>query len=80
MRIVVDGELCSGQGRCYTRAPELLECDDEGFVTIKGSSMEVPPGLEDAARTAIARLPRGRHHDRGVRLQVLTKFSVRLRY
>ena len=57
MRIVVDAELCSGQGRCYTRAPELLECDDEGFVTIKGSSMEVPPGLEDAARTAMRVCP-----------------------
>ena len=57
MRIVVDGDLCSGQGRCYTRAPELLECDDEGFVTIKGSSMEVPPGLEDAARTAMRVCP-----------------------
>ena len=52
MRITVDGNLCSGQGRCYIRAPELLEPDDEGFVTLKGSSLEVPPGMEDAARRA----------------------------
>lgn len=52
MRIAVDGNLCSGQGRCYITSPELLDCDDEGFVSIKGTSMEVPPGLEDAARKA----------------------------
>ena len=52
MRITIDEKLCSGQGRCYIRAPELLEPDDEGFVTLKGSSMEVPPGMEDAARRA----------------------------
>jgi ferredoxin len=52
MRINVNGSLCSGQGRCYTRSPELLECDDEGFVSIRGTSMEVPAGLEDAARRA----------------------------
>ena len=27
---------CKGHGRCYTLAPQLLESDDEGFVTIRG--------------------------------------------
>jgi ferredoxin len=53
MRIAVNEHLCSGQGRCYTRAPELLEADDEGFVTLRGSSKEVPAGLEEAARQAM---------------------------
>jgi ferredoxin len=57
MRITVDGHLCSGQGRCYTLAPELLSCDDEGFVTIKGTSLDVPSGLETAARTAMNACP-----------------------
>ena len=53
MQITVDDQLCSGQGRCYTRAAELLSSDDEGFVTIKGTTIDVPAGLEDAARTAM---------------------------
>ena len=52
MRIHVS-ELCSGQARCYTRSPDLLQSDDEGFVAIRGGSMDVPPGLEEAARTAM---------------------------
>jgi len=27
---------CQGHGRCYSLAPDLLESDDEGFVTIAG--------------------------------------------
>jgi ferredoxin len=57
MRLRVDGNLCSGQGRCYARAPELLEPDDEGFVSIRGSSIEVPPELMDAARRAVNACP-----------------------
>ena len=47
----------AARGRCYTLAPELLSSDDEGFVTIKGSSMDVPPDLEHAARTAMNACP-----------------------
>ena len=32
MRLTIDANLCSGQGRCYTLAPDLLDYDDEGFV------------------------------------------------
>jgi ferredoxin len=46
-------ELCSGQARCYTRSPQLLEPDDEGFVAIRGGSTDVPPGMEEAARAAM---------------------------
>jgi ferredoxin len=52
MRIRIDGDLCQGHGRCYTLSPDLLESDDEGYVTLKGSDMEVPPGMEAAARRA----------------------------
>jgi ferredoxin len=30
----------------------LLEPDDEGFVAIRGRSMDVPPGMEAVARAA----------------------------
>jgi ferredoxin len=57
MRIAVDGNLCSGQGRCYVTAPELLDCDDEGYVNIRGTSIEVPAGMEHAARRAANACP-----------------------
>jgi ferredoxin len=57
MRIAVDDRLCSGQGRCYATAPELLDCDDEGYVNIRGTSIEVPPEMERAARRAASACP-----------------------
>ena len=52
MKLHDDDSLCQGHGRCYAVAPELLESDDEGFVTVKGSSMDVPAGMEELARKA----------------------------
>lgn len=57
MRISVDGDKCTGHGRCYTTAPDLLQSDDEGFVTIRGSSLEVPQDQQDAARRAFNACP-----------------------
>ena len=59
MKIKVDAELCSGQGRCYTVSPELFQSDDEGFVVQRGTEFEVPAGLEDQARLAVASCPEG---------------------
>jgi ferredoxin len=52
VKIAVDGSLCSGHGRCYSVAPDLLQSDDDGFVSIKGTTMEVPAGQEELARRA----------------------------
>jgi ferredoxin len=30
MRIRIDAERCTGHGRCYSLAPELFDCDDDG--------------------------------------------------
>ena len=59
MRIKVDAELCSGQGRCYTVSPELFESDDEGFVVQRGTEFDVAPEHEEAARLAVASCPEG---------------------
>jgi ferredoxin len=41
---------CVGHGRCYSLAPQMLDSDDEGFVTIRdGDPIEVPDGLEQLA-------------------------------
>ena len=59
MRIAVSAELCSGQGRCYSVSPDLFTSDDEGFVVQRGTEFEVPAGLEDQARLAVASCPEG---------------------
>jgi ferredoxin len=59
VKITVDAELCTGHGRCYTVAPDLLEYDDEGFVSIKGQTIDVPPGQESSARDAALSCPEG---------------------
>ena len=55
MRIEVDAELCTGHGRCYSLAPEVYEADDEGYCATR--SLEVPAGLEDAARLGAKNCP-----------------------
>ena len=42
MKITVDANRCSGHGRCYAVAPDLLTYDDEGYVTIRGTVLVVP--------------------------------------
>ncbi len=56
MRIRVDPDKCQGHARCYGLAPELFDVDDYGLSTaVDGGN--VPPGLEDKARLAIANCP-----------------------
>jgi ferredoxin len=57
MRLTVHADLCTGHGRCYTLAPDLLDCDDEGFVTLRGRIVDVPDSQEAAARDAVAGCP-----------------------
>lgn len=45
----IDPAKCTGHGRCYTSAPGLLTDDEEGFVTVPGNTMVVPPeGIAEA--------------------------------
>ena len=44
MKLTIDAAMCTGHGRCYTLAPDLLSYDDEGFVTERGTTVEVPAG------------------------------------
>lgn len=50
MRIEIDHERCTGHGRCYSLAPELFGCDDEGYGQVLLA--DVPEHLVDQARTA----------------------------
>ena len=55
VKIVLDSDRCTGHGRCYSLAPELFDCDDEGHSVVLAS--EVPAGLEAQARLAVENCP-----------------------
>lgn len=57
MKLRVDTDLCRGHGRCYTLAPNLLEDDDEGYVTVRGQEITVPADQVDDARNAAGSCP-----------------------
>ena len=57
MRLSVGADICTGHGRCYTLAPDLLEDDDEGYVTVRGQEITVPAGQVDDARNAADSCP-----------------------
>jgi ferredoxin len=59
MKLAVDGHKCMGHGRCYTLLPELLTCDDEGYVTIRDQSVDVPDELLEVAEDAEGTCPEG---------------------
>jgi ferredoxin len=57
VRLRVDGDVCTGHGRCYTVAPSLLTYDDEGFVSIRDETIDVPADQVKAAEDAAASCP-----------------------
>ncbi|MBW2360976.1 MAG: ferredoxin [Deltaproteobacteria bacterium] len=57
MKVRVDPDACVGHGRCYVLAPDLFGEDENGHCVIEREA--VPPGLEDAARTAVDNCPEG---------------------
>jgi ferredoxin len=48
MRVQVDRSRCQGHARCWAEASELYRLDDDGYSAV--DDVEVPPGLEEAAR------------------------------
>ena len=55
MRIEIDPDLCSGHGRCYMAAAQLIDADEQGRGTVLVA--DVPPELEATARLAAANCP-----------------------
>lgn len=46
----IDRDICTGHGRCYDAAPDLVEPDEEGLGRVTVTA--VPDSLHDAARRA----------------------------
>jgi ferredoxin len=55
--LFVDAAKCTGHGRCYSISPGLLSDDDEGFVTLRGSSMAIEDDQLVDAEQAVAACP-----------------------
>ncbi|OBF93029.1 cytochrome [Mycobacterium sp. 852014-52450_SCH5900713] len=56
-RIVVDADLCTGHGRCYTLAPDVFDADEVGHSVVLVD--EVSGELEAQAVTAEQNCPEG---------------------
>jgi ferredoxin len=57
MKLAVNADLCMGHGRCYSLAEDLLDYDDEGYVTARGQVVDVPADRVDDARNAAGSCP-----------------------
>jgi ferredoxin len=55
MRVVVDGDRCTGHGRCYILAPEVYDADDDGYS--RPGEREVAAALEAKARQGALNCP-----------------------
>jgi ferredoxin len=55
VKLRVDSTACVGHGRCYALAPEVFAPDDDGHSLLLIE--DVPPHLEEKARTAEANCP-----------------------
>jgi ferredoxin len=59
MKICIDPDRCSGHARCWETAPDLLVDDEDGRGVVRHPDADVPPELEEQARTAARVCPEG---------------------
>jgi ferredoxin len=59
VRLRVDADECTGHGRCYRIAPDLLSYDDEGYVSIRGEEIAIPADMADVAEELEGTCPEG---------------------
>jgi ferredoxin len=57
MRVRIDGENCTGHGRCAKYAPHVYRLDDDGYNADRGSEVEVPPREEKNATLGMKACP-----------------------
>jgi ferredoxin len=57
MKVKIDGELCTGHGRCWVVAKEFYTLDDNGYNAERGKTLNVPPALAAAARLGASKCP-----------------------
>lgn len=55
--MVVDGDLCTGHGRCYALAPDVFGPDDYGHCELLVADGVIDPALEPQARAGVENCP-----------------------
>ncbi len=60
MRLRIDADACTGHGRCYVTAPDLVDCDDEGYGSVLRA--DVGPDEEELARKVVLACPERAAH------------------
>ena len=55
MKVVVDHDVCSGDGLCEQICPEVFEMDDEGLAIVLVD--DVPADAEESCREAVESCP-----------------------
>jgi ferredoxin len=58
VKVRIDGDRCTGHGRCYAAAPTLFTDDERGYGVVIGDG-EVGSADEDGARAAARACPEG---------------------
>jgi ferredoxin len=57
MRVKIDGEHCTGHGRCAKYAPNVFKLDDDGYNAARGGEVDVPAGEEENAKRGMNSCP-----------------------
>ena len=57
MRVKIDGEHCTGHGRCAKYAPNVFILDDNGYNADRGNEIDVPAGEEENAKRGMKSCP-----------------------
>ena len=57
MKVIVDPDVCTGHGRCWTNAPDVYALDSNGYNAVMGVPVDVAPGQEEAARLGARTCP-----------------------
>ena len=57
MKAIIDGELCSGHGRCEAMGASAYTLDDNGYNAERGKTIVIKAGCEAAARIGAESCP-----------------------
>jgi ferredoxin len=57
VKVIVDPEVCTGHGRCWTNAPDVYTLDANGYNAVMGVPIDVPADQEEAARLGVRTCP-----------------------
>lgn len=55
MKVIIDPQVCSGHGRCYSLSPSVFDADDDGHGIVVAESLDA--AQLEAARVGAANCP-----------------------